>query len=139
MTLREIQARIVAILQGTAALADLTILAEDRKDLITAISSSLAKLGLCAIVQTISAKVTKPNLPGPVYGELRFSVVVYENVMINRSKFDRTAQDVAELISEALHQQRIGEDGTGKQLLSEGVLPQDGSEYNVFAVDLTLN
>lgn len=139
MRLREQQERIVALLQGTANLSDLTIIAEDRKDLLNTINTSLAKLGLCAVVQTISAKVTKPNKPGPVYDDVRMSVVVYENPTINRSKSDRTAQSVAEDISEALHQKRLNADGTGKLLLVEGVLPQDDSNLFVVAVDVTIN
>jgi len=139
MRLREQQDKIVALLKGTACLSDLTIIAEERQDLVTTVNTSLAKLGLCIIVQTLSAKVTKPNKPGPVYDDVKVSVVIYENVLINRSKSERTAMSVAEDVSAALHQKRLEKDGTGKMLLSEGVIPQQDSNLFVCAVDLTIN
>lgn len=139
MRLRQQQERIVEILENTPVLSDIKILAEDRKDLVTTVNTSLAKLGLCAVVQTLSARVTKPNKPGPVFDDVKLSVVVYENVLINRSKSDRTAQSVAEEIAETLHQARLNEDGTGKMLLVEGVIPQTDSDLFVVAVDFSLN
>ena len=139
MKLRAQQERIVEILQETAILSDIKILAEDRKDLVTTINTALAKLGLCVVVQMISARVTKPNKPGPVYDDVKFSAVVYENVMINRSKSDRTAHSVAENIAETLHQKRMNPDGGGKEIHVEAVLPQTDSDFFVVAVDMSID
>lgn len=100
---KSIQDSVEAMLKGTAGLSDLPILSEERRDLVNQIEISLNKLGLCIVIQEVDAKVTRPNLPGPVFDSYTFSVMVNENVLINRSKSDRTAKQVAKQVAEALH------------------------------------
>lgn len=100
---KAIQTSIEEMLKKTATLSDLPILSEERRDLVNQIEINLNKLGLVIVIQEVDAKVTKPNLPGPVFDSLTFSVMVHENVLINRSKTDRTAKQVAKQVAEALH------------------------------------
>lgn len=112
----------------------MTIILEDDKDLVTKINSSLAKLGLCAIVMEIDGNVTSENLPGPVFDDLLISVVVYENVIINRAKTDLTAKKAAKLICQQLHGKRVD----GCMLRSKGFKKQDSNDLSVYACDFRL-
>jgi hypothetical protein len=129
--LREKQEAIVKLLERNAALSDLTIIAENRLDLVTAINTSMAKLGLCVIVQTLEAAVLHPAKPGPVFDAQKFSVVVHEQPTLNRGKTDRTAQSVAEQVAVALHHQRIEND----TLMCLGIFYQQDSNFLTYAVD----
>jgi len=105
-TLTDPQEQIVEMLKDAADVAAVeNIIAEDRHDLVNKITADLNKLGLSIVVQTIDEKVTYPNKPGPVYDDVTVSVVVYENVLINRSKTDTTCRQIAKAVSAALHHQ----------------------------------
>lgn len=137
------QEQIVEMLKDSADVAAVeNITAEDRQDLVNKITSDLNKLGLCIVVQTIDEKVTYPNKPGPVYDDVTVSVVVYENVLINRSKTDTTCRQIAKAVSEALHHQRLETErgpGTGRQLLSKGIFYQADSKVLTYAVDFQIS
>jgi len=133
------QDQIVEMLKKSEAVAAVeNIIAEDRQDLLNKITSDLNKLGLCIVVQTIDEKVSHPNKPGPVYDDVILSVVVYENVLINRSKTDTTCRQIAKAISSALHQQRL-DGGTGRMLLSKGIFYQQDSKVLTYAVDFQIS
>jgi len=133
------QEQIVEMLKDSDEVAAVdNIIAEDRQDLVNKITSDLAKLGLSIVVQTLDEKVTHPNKPGPVYDDCTVSVVVYENVLINRSKTDTTCRQIAKAVSAALHQQRL-DGGTGKMLLSKGIFYQQDSKVLTYAVDFTIS
>jgi len=133
------QDQIVEMLKKSADVAAVeNITAEDRQDLVNIITTNLNKLGLCIVVQTIDEKVTHPNKPGPVYDDVTLSVMVYENVLINRSKTDTTCRQIAKAISAALHHKRL-DGGTGRQLLSKGIFYQQDSKVLTYAVDFQIS
>lgn len=133
------QDQIVEMLKKSADVAAVeNITAEDRQDLVNIITTNLNKLGLCIVVQTIDEKVTHPNKPGPVYDDVTLSVMVYENVLINRSKTDTTCRQIAKAISAALHHKRL-DGGTGRQLLSKGIFYQQDSKALTYAVDFQIS
>ena len=133
------QEQIVEMLKDNDSVAAVeNIIAEDRQDLVNKIQRDLAKLGICIVVQTLDEKVTHPNLAGPVYDDCTVSVLVYENVLINRSKTDTTCRQIAKAISSALHQQRL-DGGTGKMLLSKGIFYQQDSKVLTYAVDFIIS
>lgn len=133
------QEQIVDLLKNDDTVAAVeNILAEDRQDLVSLINTNLAKLGLCIVVQTLDEKVTFPNKPGPVYDDCTFSVVVYENVLINRSKTDTTCRQIAKAVSAALHHKRI-DDGRGKLIVSKGIFYQQDSKVLTYAVDFQIS
>ena len=133
------QEQIVEMLKDDETVAAIeNIIAEDRHDLVNKITSDLNKLGLSIVVQTLDEKVTYPNKPGPVYDDCTVSVLVYENVLINRSKTDTTCRQIAKAISAALHQERL-DGGTGRMLLSKGVFYQQDSKVLTYAVDFQIS
>lgn len=83
--LQSFQSAIVEHLKGDALLSQVEILAEDRMDLESAIQLAMAKLGVVLVVQTVSVGVTHPNLPGPHFDAVKFTVVVGENTTLNRA------------------------------------------------------
>jgi hypothetical protein len=100
---RSMQLSIEDLIKQSPVLSDIPVISEERQDLLIQINTALGKLGLVIIIQEVEAKVTSPNLPGPVFDAFSISVLVHENVMINRSKSDRTAKQVAKQVAEALH------------------------------------
>jgi len=131
------QEQIVELLKADDDVAAVeNILSEDRKDLVSKIRSDLAKLGLCIVVQTLDEKVSSPNLPGPVYDDVTVSVVVHENVLINRSKTDTTCRQIAKAVSAALHQKKL--EGCGL-MLSKGIFYQQDSTALTYAVDFIIS
>lgn len=134
--LRELQEEITALLEDHALTSGLEIISEDKGDLMTNIKTSLGKLGLVVVVEAITARASKPNLPGPQLDDLSLSITVTENVMLNRSKTDRTAQSVAEDICKALHHKQLADNTF---ITCGGVLPQDHPTYFICSVPVTLN
>ncbi len=130
----QLQQNIVDLLKNDSTLADLEILHHERKDLVNKINQLMLKLGLCAIVQNFEMTVSKPNLPGPVFDQLKLSVLVVENALINRAKSDRTALSVAEEIAKALHHKTL----EGSTLCCLGIFAQDHPRDIIWAVDFTL-
>jgi hypothetical protein len=138
-TIIDPQDQIVELLKKSAVVATVeNITAEDRQDIVSKITNDLNKLGLCIVVQTIDEKVTHPNKPGPIYDDVTCSVMVYENVLINRSKTNTTCRQIAKAISGALHHQRL-DGGTGKMLLSKGIFYQQDSKVLAYAVDFQIS
>lgn len=134
--LKAMQLSIEALIKATAALSDIPVISEERQDLVNQIETSLAKLGLCIVIQTVDAKVSHPNLPGPVFDAMTVSVLVHENVLINRSKSDRTALAVAQDVALALHLKTIP--GAGGPLLCQSIQFQSDSRVLSYAVDFKI-
>jgi hypothetical protein len=130
---KTMQLAIEALIKKAANLSDIEVISEERKDLISAIDTALSQLGMAIVIQTVDAKVSKPNLPGPVFDALEISVLVHENVLINRDQSDRTAHAVAKDIAEALHQKSL--EGSGGLLLCKGIFYQPESRVLTYSVD----
>lgn len=84
------------------------VLTENRGDIVAAIERTVAGLGIYAILLTPTARVSKPDIPGPFFDELRVVVRVTERVITNRSAAGtgQPAALVAEAAAAALHQWR---------------------------------
>jgi hypothetical protein len=136
LDLELLQKSIEAKLKSTAGLSSLEIMSEDRRDIVNAIESALNKLGLCIIVQTVDAEVSKPNLPGPVFDPVTVSVQVHENVLLNRSKTDSTALKIAQDVASALHHQVV--EGAHGPLCCKGIFYQEQSRVLSYAVDFKI-
>jgi hypothetical protein len=133
---KSIQEKIEALLKANDDLSDLEIVREERQDLTTAVDISLKKLGLCLVVQTLDLTVSRPNLPGPIFDKNTVSVLVHENVLIWRSKNDRTAHEVAQQVASALHHKTA--EGATAPLLCKGIFHQDTKGVLTYAVDFTI-
>lgn len=135
----EIQEQIVKRLENRLAVLKVSgveIIPEDRKDLESSIRTAVEKIkGLCVVVQEIDGRVTKPNLPGPVFDDMTLSILVHEYPLINRTKSDLTAKKLAKLICSALHHEQI-EAGI---LLSKGYFYQQDSVYLTYSADFTIS
>lgn len=130
------QASAVELLQQDEALSDLEILAEERKDLLSAVNTSLKKLGLCLLVQTLDMEVANPNLPGPLFDKLKLSVFVHENVLIWRTNNDRTALSVAQEVAAALHHKTL--QGATSPMLCKGIFYEHAKDALTYIVDFTI-
>lgn len=106
--LTTLQEEAVEFLRAHSALAEIDSIAEDRKDLLTAINTAVKKLGICLVINTAQANVTNPNLSGPHFDQIRFSVDVVENVTLNRAASGSgvTALNAAVEVCKALHHKR---------------------------------
>lgn len=133
---KSMQEEIEALLNANEAVSDLDIVREERQDITTAVDISLKKLGLCLVVSTLDLAVSRPNLPGPVFDKNTVSILVHENVLINRSRSDRTALDVAQDVAAALHHKTIS--GATAPLLCKGIFYQDTVGALTYAVDFTI-
>ena len=127
---------IARILRETAVLSDLTIIPEQKQDLLNEIDIALGQIGMAVIVQTLNMTVKHPELPGPHFDALGLSVVVNENVLINRNTTDRTALRVAHEISKALHQKRIA--GAPGPILCTGIFFQPNPSILIYSVDFIM-
>ena len=83
--LQSLQEAIVVRLKEDELLSQVEIMAEDRMDLEAAIQLAMAQLGVVLVVQTVSVGVANPNLPGPNFDSVRFTVAVVENTTLNRA------------------------------------------------------
>jgi hypothetical protein len=103
--LAQLQEQVVDRLKRDEYLAEISIMAEERKDLVQQIDLSLKKLGVVIVVQTVEANVTHSSLPGPVFDSLKFSVEVIENPLFNRSGSGthKPALEIAVRIAQRLH------------------------------------
>jgi hypothetical protein len=135
----EIQEQIVKRLEDRLAVLKVSgveIIPEDRKDLESSIRTAVEKIkGLCVVVQEIDGKVSKPNLPGPVFDDMALSILVHEYPLINRSKSDLTSKKLAKLICKALHHEKI-EAGI---LLAKGYFYQQDSVYLTYSADFSIS
>lgn len=86
-------------------LASLTVVTENEGDLMTTINTALAKLGIAVVIGDVAARNTKLNASKPIWFPITFSVVVSEQVVINRSAAgsNKPAQVVADKVAEQLH------------------------------------
>ncbi|HPK72454.1 MAG TPA: hypothetical protein PLN93_10990 [Vicinamibacterales bacterium] len=102
----DILAQIAAALRADAAIAPpgVEVVTEDDGDIDTEIARVLGAMGLCITVMLVAARSSKPNLPGPVFGEVSYLVEIVENAVMNRSAGGRTALEEAELAARLLHQ-----------------------------------
>jgi hypothetical protein len=103
--LARLQEEVVKRLQGDEYLAEIDVVGEERKDLVQTITLGLQKLGVVIVVQTVAANATKPNLQGPVFDSLKFSVEVIENVLFNRAAkgTNKPALEIAVRVAQRLH------------------------------------
>lgn len=130
-----IQEKVIELLENGEETSRIAVLKDDDKELVSEIKRLLGPVkGLCAVVMEIDGNVSSENLPGPVFDDLLISVVVYENVMINRNKSDLTAKKAAKQICQELHFKRVD----GSMLRSKGYKKQDHSQYSVYACDFRL-
>jgi len=136
LDLETMQEAIEAELKGTAGLSAFPVLSENRRDIISEIEKSLNQLGLCIIVQTVDAEISKPNLPGPVFDPVSVSVQVHENVLINRAKTDTTALKVAQDVARALHHKNVR--GAHGPLCCRGIFYQEQSRVLTYSVDFKI-
>ena len=131
--LREQQDAIFELLKDSADVDCENIIAENRKDLVNAIKTAMAKLGMCIVVQTLDVKISTTT-PGPVYDSMKVSILVNEHPLINRAKTDLTALDLAEKVAAALHLQRV----ENRTLTCTAINYQQDSIYLTYAVDFDL-
>jgi hypothetical protein len=106
--LARLQDEVVARLKDDEYLAEIDVVGEERKDLIQTITLGLQKLGVVIVVQTVSANCTHPNMPGPYFDSLKFSVEVIENVLFNRAAngTNKPALEIAVRVAQRLHRFR---------------------------------
>jgi hypothetical protein len=104
--LAQLQGEVVARLKDDEYLAEIDVVSEERKDLVQTITLNLQKLGVVIVVQTVAASATHPNIPGPHFDSLKFTVEVIENVLFNRAAngTNKPALEIAVRIAQRLHQ-----------------------------------
>lgn len=104
--LSRLQDEVVARLKNDEYLSEIDVISEERKDLTQSITLGLQKLGVVIVAQTVAASATHPNLPGPHFDSLKFSVEVIENVLFNRAAngTSKPALEIAVRIAQCLHQ-----------------------------------
>jgi hypothetical protein len=103
--LARLQEEVVKRLQGDEYLSEIDVIGEERKDLVQTINLGLKKLGVVIVVQTVAANCTHPNMPGPNFDSLKFSVEVVENVLFNRAATgtNKPALEIAVRVAQRLH------------------------------------
>lgn len=113
----------------------ITVLAENRRDLLTVLATNLAKLGICVVVGTPSAKQDTPSKHSPPHFS-RISVVtaIFENVMLNRAASG--SGQPGSLVAEAVAYYLTGFVPAilGNALLIEGIDPVENDRYAVHEV-----
>lgn len=98
--LKSLQEVLVEQLKTDERLAALNIIPEDKHDLATTISTALSQLGLCLVVQTVSAGISNPNLSTPMFDSIAFAVEVWENKLLNQ---ELDAMSTAVAVVDALY------------------------------------
>ena len=100
-----LQLAIVRRLKEDPILSGITVLAEDRKDLVNELERAMAELGLCIVVGTAKAGVSNANLQGPVFDRAGITVAVTENTLTNRTPagLQYDAFFIAVKVAQALH------------------------------------
>jgi hypothetical protein len=94
-------------LSGNATFSGIPVFTEKQKNIESEIETALGSLkcGICIIIIAPQANVTKPNLPGPYFGDVTLIARVVENVLINQGDqgTKKTASYLAEKIAHTLH------------------------------------
>lgn len=105
------QQAIVEHLKEDQNLSRINVLREDRHELDSVIEQNLNTIGISVVVQTADVGVSNPNIPGPLFDSIRFTVAVIENTIINRSPsgLQVDALTTALHISRRLHHWRAEE------------------------------
>lgn len=103
--LSEIQAQAVATLTSDPYFAGISIIPEDLKDIVSEIQTSLAKLGICVVVQTPDTEFKYGDAPGPIMDSVKVAIQVAEMPLINRGAKGtrKPAGQVAEYVAWLLH------------------------------------
>ena len=88
-------------LEGLDYFSDVTIIKEDKGDIVTAIQQALGPAaGLCVVILMMDADNELPNCNPPRLSNIVIAVNVLENVTINRSQETyKTCNDVAEYVA----------------------------------------
>jgi len=94
-------------LSGNEQFSGVPVFTEKQKNIESEIETALGTLscGVCIIIIAPLANVTKPNLPGPYFGDVTIIVRAVENVLINQGEegTKKTVSFLAERIASVLH------------------------------------
>ncbi len=111
--LDELRQFVADLLSKDHYFADIPVLLDNDAEIDARIRQSLAPLtgqggasGICVVILFTSAKVTRPNIPGPLFDDLPLLVDTIEMPIVNRADggTKKLAQAVALKAAEVLHQ-----------------------------------
>jgi hypothetical protein len=101
----DIQDAVKTRLLAVAELEGIEVVTEIQGDVIGKMDEILGKLGLGIFVSTPVCQAQQKDIPGPYFMRIQISVLVFENVELNRASegFQSTAVDVGLCVANALH------------------------------------
>jgi hypothetical protein len=99
--LKQLQDDIVGRIQSDPFFASITVLPEYLNDIQNQIDIAIAKIGICVVVSTPSARTSKPNIPGPIYDDIPIVIKVGDIPTLNSTGIP--AIEAAEKIASVLH------------------------------------
>lgn len=136
--LETIQEAVAANLRTHPDLSGVDVLTRRQGNLISLIDNALAKLGLVIAVLPPIARVTSPNVPGPVFSEVDLALHVVQIPTTDEGQ--RSSLEVAEICLQALHQKQIVlPDGSQSLLIAaqNAIIPVDEApSINLVQVNL---
>jgi hypothetical protein len=127
-TLADLRQDVADMLEADAYFVDIPVLTEKKGDIANEIDRALGqlttkggKIGICAIVMSPLARVSKQNIPGPYMDPIAVIVHIEENVTVNTGAdgTNKACSDVAERVL-ALHRDSPS-DGRGRPLIAESI------------------
>jgi hypothetical protein len=134
-TLSTLQTTILDLLQSPAcsalAEAGVVCLAENKGDIIAAIDSAIAQVGICALVVTPTFKADS-EASRRIVGTIDVVVQVFETPAVNRTRAGYlTALDTAELIATTLNLLQAGENTLVFRSIDTATVNNNTILYNV--------
>jgi len=137
-SLTSLQDQVVTRLEGQTFFSgapSIPVIAENRRDLLTAVQTTLGKLGVCVVVGTPTARQDRPSLHTPPhFSRINLVCQVIENVLLNRAA-SGTGQP-GSLVAEAVAYHLTGwaPDIFANGLLIESIEPVTDEQYAIWEV-----